>query len=216
MKNKKYIIFDFDGTLFDSQIGIKKAIKFTLAIEDIYDVSDEILESFIGPPLHKSFADHFGFEAEKIDVLITNLRKYYSEKGYKETALYNGIEDLILSLKKEGKVLAIATAKPTKYALQILKDFNLLTHFASVHGSASKGELFPKDRVIGSVMKDLDLFDAEDCVMIGDTIYDIKGAQYHNMDCIAVNYGYGKHKDLVDARPNKVVETVNELREFIL
>lgn len=216
MKNKKYILFDFDGTLFDSQIGIKKAIKFALAIEAIYDVNDEVLESFIGPPLHKSFAEHFGFSQEKTETLISNLRKYYSTKGYKETALYEGIKELILDLKNEGKTLAIATAKPTKYAVQILEDFNLLSYFSSVHGSSSKGELFPKDRVIGSVMKDLEVFDAEDCVMIGDTIYDIKGAQFHNMDSIAVNYGYGKWKDLKSARANKIVETVEELRALLL
>lgn len=216
MKHKKNIIFDFDGTLFDSQIGIKKAIKFALAKESIYEVEDEILESFIGPPLHKSFADHFGFESDKIDVLITNLRKYYSEKGYKETQLYDGIKELIVALKNQDKVCAIATAKPTKYALQILEDYDMIQFFSSVHGSASKGELFPKDRVIGSVMKDLDVFDAEDCVMIGDTIYDIKGAQTHNMDSIAVNYGYGKRKDLKDAGATKIVDTVAELKGMLI
>ena len=216
MKNKKYILFDFDGTLFDSQIGIKKAIKFALAIEDIYDITDEVLESFIGPPLHKSFSEHFGFKEDKIEVLITNLRKYYSEKGYQETQLYEGIKSLIIELKAQDKILAIATAKPTRYAKQILKGYKMNEFFSSVHGSASKGELFPKDRVIGSVMKDLDLFDAEDCVMIGDTIYDIKGAQFHSMDSIAVNYGYGKRKDLVSARANIIVETVNELQKILL
>lgn len=216
MQDKKYIIFDFDGTLFDSQIGIKKAIAFALAKEKIFDVADDVLESFIGPPLHKSFATHFGFKEDKIEILITNLRKYYSEKGYQQTALYDGVKELLLALKAQDKVLAIATAKPTKFAVQILKDYDLYALFSSVHGSASKGELFPKDRVIGSVLKDLDLFDAEDCVMIGDTIYDIKGAQFHNMDSIAVNYGYGIRKDLVSARPNKLVETVEALRASLL
>ncbi len=216
MKNKKYIIFDFDGTLFDSQIGIKKAFQYALKQEGIIENDKEKLQSFIGPSLHSTFEKHYGFSKEKIDEVIVKFRAYYSNKGYLETALYYEVKEMLQDLKNADKSISIATAKPTVYAKQILKNFELMHFFDSIQGSKLKGELFPKDRVIGSVMKDLDLFDAEDCVMIGDTIYDIKGAQYHNMDCIAVNYGYGKHKDLVDARPNKVVETVNELREFIL
>ena len=65
-------------------------------------------------------------------------------------------------------------------------------------------------------MNDLNLFDAEDAVMIGDTIYDIKGAQFHNMQTIAVNYGYGKLKDLQDAKPSRLAETVSDLRAILL
>lgn len=216
MKDKKYILFDFDGTLFNSQIGIKKAVKFALKHEGIVENDDEKLESFIGPPLNYSFEKHYGFKAEKIDELITNLRKYYSEQGYQETALYDGIREMLFALKQKNKSLSIATAKPTIYAKQILESFELSHLFDSVQGSLMKGELFPKDRVIGSVMKDLELFDAQDCVMIGDTIYDIKGAQFHNMDTIAVNYGYGKLKDLKDARANLIVETVAELRNVLI
>lgn len=216
MKNKQYILFDFDGTLFDSQIGIKKAVQFALAQEGIEENDHDKLQSFIGPPLHYSFETHYGFSKEKTEELITNLRKYYGTEGYMQTELYDGIEDLLVSLKKENKILGIATAKPTLYAENILKDFGLTHFFDSVQGSLLKGELFPKDRVIASVMNDLNLFDAEDAVMIGDTIYDIKGAQFHNMQTIAVNYGYGKLKDLQDAKPSRLAETVSDLRAILL
>lgn len=216
MKNKQYILFDFDGTLFDSQIGIKKAVQFALAQEGIEENDHDKLQSFIGPPLHYSFETHYGFSKEKVEELIGNLRKYYGTEGYMQTKLYDGIKELLEALKKENKSLSIATAKPTVYAENILKDFGLTHFFDSVQGSLLKGELFPKDRVIASVMKDLNLFDAEDAVMIGDTIYDIKGAQFHNMQTIAVNYGYGKLKDLQDSRPSKIVETVSELKSILL
>jgi phosphoglycolate phosphatase len=52
--------------------------------------------------------------------------------------------------------------------------------------------------------------------MIGDTIYDIKGAQAHNMRTIGVTYGYGKEKDLKDARANKIVHSVEELKALLV
>ena len=216
MKDKKYIIFDFDGTLFDSQIGIKNAIQFALSKEGIEERNEDTLTAFIGPSLHYSFEKHYGFNKEKIEDLIANLRLYYSDKGYKETEIYQGVREMLFELKDKNKSLSIATAKPTIYAKQILEDFELTSFFDSIQGSSTNGELFPKDRVIGTVMKELDLFDAEDCVMIGDTIYDIKGAQQHNMRTIAVNYGYGKLKDLKSARANVIVETVSELKNVLI
>jgi phosphoglycolate phosphatase len=52
--------------------------------------------------------------------------------------------------------------------------------------------------------------------MIGDTIYDIKGAKEHGLDTIAVNYGYGKTQDLKDSKPTYLVESVEELRSILL
>ena len=216
MKDKKYILFDFDGTLFDSQIGIKNAIQYALSKEGIVEKDEEVLTAFIGPSLHYSFDKHYDFSKEKVEELINNLRVYYSEKGYLETEIYDGVKEMLIELKENNKTLSIATAKPTIYAKQILENFNLTSFFDSIQGSSTTGELFPKDRIIGTVLKDLDLFDAEDCVMIGDTIYDIKGAQENQMQSIAVNYGYGKLKDLKSAGANKIVETVSELKSFLL
>jgi phosphoglycolate phosphatase len=216
MKNKTTILFDFDGTLFDSKIGILNAVKYAMTLEGITEFDDETLEAFIGPPLHYSFQKHYNICDDKLDETIVTFRKYYAKQGYKETDVYPGVIEMLDALKAQGKTLAIATAKPTKYAKQILEIFEMTHYFDSIQGSLTKGELFPKDRIIGTVIKELDLFDTEDCIMIGDTIYDIKGAQAHNMRTIGVTYGYGKEKDLKDARANKIVHSVEELKALLV
>jgi len=215
MKNKQTILFDFDGTLFNSKRGIINAVKYALNFEGISNIDEAVLESFIGPPLYPSFQKHFGFTKEKIDEIIIIFRKYYSTKGYKETALYDGVEKMLLDLKKQNKTLAIATAKPTIFAKYILEDFKLTHYFDSIQGSRKDGELFPKQQIIASVLQELAIYDTEDCVMIGDTIYDIKGAQENNMQAIGVTYGYGKEKDLKDAKANKIVHSVSELHNLL-
>ncbi len=216
MKNKKYILFDFDGTLFDSKMGILNAVKYAMKKEGFTNFDDETLKSFIGPPLHYSFKKHYNIPENKLEETIVVFRKYYAEKGYKESSLYQGISELLANLKQKGKILAIATAKPTLYAKQILKIHKMTHFFNSVQGSLTKGELFPKDRVIGTVLEELEVFDTDECVMIGDTIYDIKGAQEHNMKTIGVTYGYGKAKDLKDARADVLVGSVLELRNILM
>jgi phosphoglycolate phosphatase len=216
MKHKKYILFDFDGTLFNSQIGIKKAIQYALSFEGIDEQDQAILQSFIGPSLHYSFEKHYGFNKDKLDDLVKNLRVYYNETGYLETEIYDGIPLLLEQLLSKNKVLAIATAKPTHFTEKILAHFALRSFFTSVQGSLLKGDVFPKENIIRAVLHDLNLYDSEEAVMVGDTIYDIKGAQYHQMQSIGVKYGYGKEKDLKAAGATKIVETVAELQGVLV
>ncbi|MCB0756786.1 MAG: HAD hydrolase-like protein, partial [Flavobacteriales bacterium] len=74
---------------------------------------------------------------------------------------------------------------------------------------------FPKEKTIGQVIVDLKIYNKENAVMIGDTIYDIKGAQQHNMPSIGVLYGFGKNQDIKDARPTFIAENVDELRNLL-
>lgn len=210
------IIFDFDGTLFNSRIGIVNAVKYALDALEIEHPTEEVLTSFIGPPLGHSFKTHFKLDDATLEKAIQTLREYYSQKGIFESEAYAGMEDLLKKLKQHGKTLAIATAKPTVYTHQILENHNWQSYFSSVRGSELKGELFPKEKTIGQVIDDLKIYDTTKAVMIGDTLYDIKGAQQHSMPSIGVLYGFGKKHDIQDARPNWIVENVHDLEKLLL
>tara|TARA_B100000497_G_scaffold126385_1_gene165124 strand:+ start:874 stop:1521 length:648 start_codon:yes stop_codon:yes gene_type:complete len=211
-----YVIFDFDGTLFDSRIGIVNSVKYALDKLQMVHPSEDVLTSFIGPPLHESFQNHFGLSKDDTTYAVVKLREYYGDKGYMQSKPYEGILAIIKALLNEHKMLGIATAKPTKYARSILVENSWDSYFHSIHGSELKGELFPKEKTIGEVLIDFNPRSLEECVMIGDTIYDIKGAQQHNVDSIAVDYGYGKTRDLKDAGPTHFAHTVEEMSRIIL
>lgn len=210
------IIFDFDGTLFNSKKGIISAVKYSLTHFEIPFPDDETLQTFIGPPLGLSFQKHFGMSKEISYEAIKKLREYYGDKGIFESELYEGIEVLLQHLKANNLKVGIATAKPTVYTHQILKYNKLQHYFDTVRGSSLEGELYPKEKTIGETLEDfkIGVYDdkaKKETVMVGDTIYDIKGAQYHNIPSIAVNYGFGKKQDLLDSKPTYFVETVKEL-----
>lgn len=211
----KYVIFDFDGTLFDSRKGIVGSIKYALDALNIQHPSEEILTSFIGPPLGDSFQRHLRLSPSDTELAIHKLREHYEAHGHMQSIPYVGCLELIHALLERNSILGIATAKPTPYAKQILLGNKWSDYFKSVRGSDLKGELFPKERTIGQVINDFNAYPKEQCVMIGDTIYDVKGAQQHQIDVIAVNYGYGKTQDLKDAKPNYMVENVQELQELL-
>ncbi len=114
------ILFDIDGTLTDSKIGITKSIQYALSKFNIRADNLDNLESFIGPPLPESFQKNYGFKPSQAQDAVDFYREYFSTSGMYENAVYPGISDLLADLKSKEKQLIVATSKPTIFANQIL------------------------------------------------------------------------------------------------
>ena len=112
--NKKYILFDLDGTLTDPMKGITKSVRYALNYYgiEVNDLND--LLPFIGPPLRDSFQEFYGFDALKAEEAVVKYREYFSTKGIFDNKVYPGIEVCLQTLKDQGKVLLVATSKARK------------------------------------------------------------------------------------------------------
>ena len=147
----------------------------------------------VGPPLRDSFL-RFGIPAAELDNAVAYYRKHYLAVGQFENAPYPGIPELLARLQSEGNKLYLATSKPETMASDILKYFDLRQYFTIVCGAVPGGRS-TKEEVIEHLLFQLDT--NEDLVMVGDTIYDVKGAAYHGIPCIAVSWGYGVMADMI-------------------
>lgn len=212
----KYVLFDLDGTLTDPKEGITKSIQYALKKYDILVEDLDSLEKCIGPPLKHSFMEYYNFTEEQADQAIEYYREYYSVKGMIENKLYRNIENLLKNLCESGLVLIIATTKPTVFAKQILKHFNLIKYFEAVVGSELDGTRSEKCEIIKFVIDKNHIKNIQEIVMIGDRKYDIIGAHTNNIDSIGVTYGYGSYEELKSAKPTFIVESVKEIYKLIL
>ncbi|RKU07233.1 phosphoglycolate phosphatase [Candidatus Poribacteria bacterium] len=204
-------LFDLDGTLTDSKIGITKSVQYALSKFNIREDNLDNLESFIGPPLSESFQKHYGFELTQAQDAVDFYREYFSTSGMYENAVYPGIPDLLAGLKSKGKELIVATSKPTVFANQILNAFNLHQHFTAVVGSHLDGTRTSKTEIIAHALSTLDKSTENGVVMIGDREHDIIGAQGNAIDSIAVTYGYGSLLELQRANPTYLVHAVEDI-----
>ena len=93
MKDYKAVLFDLDGTLFDSGEGVKKSVEYALNKFGIKVEDRDSLGCFIGPPLTVSFKTFYGFDDEKADRGVAYYREYYADKGIFEGYVYDGIEE---------------------------------------------------------------------------------------------------------------------------
>lgn len=214
----KYLLFDLDGTLTDSQEGITKSVSYALINLGVEDLPEDIKLRFIGPPLKDSFPKYCGFDEETTEKAIALYRERYSKVGKFENRPYEGIPELLKKLKDDNRVLVIASSKPTGFVEDILNKFDLRQYFDIISAADLSGKKCEKEDVIKEALEILNLKNGDkDVVMIGDRHYDINGAKYFNLDSIGVNYGFAFDKnELKDAGATYVVETVKELGELLL
>jgi phosphoglycolate phosphatase len=121
--------------------------------------------------------------------------------------------DLLKRLKSEGHKLYVATSKPEKISVEILHKFEMAQYFDLIVGSVADGIRDAKADVIAYVLKHM--APADEAVMVGDTVYDILGANAHNLRSIAVSWGFGDLPDMIAAGAGTVVNTMDELYQAI-
>lgn len=144
----KYLLFDLDGTLTDSQEGITKSVSYALINLGVKDLPDDIKLRFIGPPLKDSFAKYCGFDEETTKKAIALYRERYSTVGKFENRPYDGIPNLLKELKEAGRVLVIASSKPTGFVEDILEKFEIKDYFDIISGADLSGNKSEKEDVI--------------------------------------------------------------------
>lgn len=207
MAKYHYYLFDLDGTITDSEMGITNSVKHALKKYGIEETDQDKLRKFVGPPLADSFMKYYGFTKEQAQKGIAYYREYYTNGGMFENKVYDGIPELLQKLKDAGKVLIVATSKPELFAKQILEHFDLAKYFDCIAGASMDESRVNKDEVIAYA---LDLYGVsehkEEMVMIGDREHDIFGAKKNDLDSIGVLFGFGDLKELQAAGADYIVE----------
>lgn len=211
-KDVKYVIFDLDGTITDPKDGITKSAAYALEAFGYGSVEPYSLDWFIGPPLHKSFMEYTGCSEDEGMRLVEKYRERYRTIGVHENILYPEIKALLEDLKSAGKILAVASSKPTVFVRQILSDFELTEYFTVVEGSDLAGKHVEKEDVLSSALSKL----GENAVMIGDRKFDITAAHALGIKAIGVSYGYAREGELEAAGADMIADFPEEIRKALV
>jgi phosphoglycolate phosphatase len=204
------VLFDLDGTLTASGPGIISSVRYALATMGRPVPDDATLDQFIGPPLLDSFRYLCGFDPAEVTVAIAAYREYYATDGQYENSVYDGIPELLTSLREAGRTLAVATSKAEVFAASILEHFGLTGYFATIVGSELDGRRTAKSEIITEALARLDR-PRTGTVMIGDRSHDVRGAVTVGVRSIGVLWGYGDDAELTGAGADALAATPAEL-----
>ena len=211
----KYILFDLDGTLTNPGVGITNSVMYALRKFNI-DVTDRTsLYKFIGPPLRESFETFYGFSSEESELAVKYYREYYSERGLYENEVYDGIENLLIELKKQGKILIVATSKPEAFAVRILEYFKLHEYFEFTAGATMDNTRNEKADIIKYALQSCHIVGKSSVVMVGDRKHDVLGAKENGLDSIGVLFGYGNYDELKNAGATFIAEKPGDVLGYV-
>lgn len=205
MSSLSAIFFDLDGTLVDSSIGIHNGFTYTFEQLGVPSPDAKTIRGFMGPPLETSFASCL--PQNQIELAVQLYRSYYKDKGVYEAELFPNIKSVLSELAKNYP-LYITTTKNTPIAVDMIKNFEIDHFFNGIYGSSPQA--LHKADVIRQALQTHKL--ASDRVaIIGDTKYDMIGAQETGIKKLAVTWGFGEEEELMNYRPDWVAHQPTDL-----
>lgn len=204
------VIFDLDGTLLDTSPGIYNSVRYAERKLGLARIPDGRLREFVGPPPKEMYRKIYGLDDEAALQAAKYHREYGRTKAIYEASVYPGIEDVLKWLKSMNVKLAVSTLKSQKIAETILENFALWNYFDSVAGM-DDSESMTKCQTILKAIEETGI-PGNRAVMVGDSRYDLDGAEEAGVDFVEVMYGFGF------VRPtgrNRFIRKVSELSNIL-
>lgn len=199
------ILFDLDGTLIDSEVGIVTSIEYALGKLGAPLPSRDILRTWIGPPLRATFPLALGDDAEAVEQAVALYRERFSTIGWREHTVYDGIGEAIETLAARGATLAVVTSKPDLYAGRIVESLPFGARFERVYAVTPDSRVSEKAGLIAQALADFGR-PAAQAAMIGDRHFDIEGARANGVRAIGAGWGFGSLDELRAAGADAIVE----------
>lgn len=146
------VLFDLDGTITDSGSGIINSVKYALKKAGRKIPPEDELRKFIGPPLQEQFMKCCGIEEKEAAEMVVLYREYYQEEGIFDNRVYDGVMEMLKTLKEAGLTIVMATSKPEKFAKMIAEHFGFAKYFDLIGGACMDGARTKKQEVIQYVL----------------------------------------------------------------
>ena len=191
------IFFDLDGTLCDPREGILHGFRHAYDVLGLPHPPIAAMEACIGMPLRTCF-EGFGLEREIAEKGAHHFQAFFEGRGFAEGKLYEGVTDLLRSLKEQGHPMAIVSAKPTFAVRFVAESLQILPYFDGLFGCAPK-ELAPLKAPILAEALRVTGWAAKDCIFIGDRAQDRDAAGAHGIRFFAAAWGFGQSDEHLGA-----------------
>lgn len=209
-RDYRLLIFDWDGTLMDSERHIVACMQATMG-----DLGLEVLErrevaNIIGLGMREALQRLFPQQSDPafFDRFVSCYREYYFADNAPQ-ALFDDAHATLQTLRREGYLLAVATGKGRHGLDKALSDTGLADLFHG-HRCAEETASKPDPRMVHELLRELSVA-PQQAVMIGDSEYDLQMAANAGIDAIAVSYGVHESERLLRYDPVACLDRIGEL-----
>lgn len=208
------LVFDWDGTLFDSTGAIVEAMQLASGDVGLPVPTRQAASYVIGLGLSDALRHAIPqIKPEQVPRLIERYRHHYSIRSG-QIILFEGIRDLIVQLHAKGVRLAVATGKSRVGLNEALRQSGLGAYFEATR-CADEGMPKPDPWMLNDLGLETGV-DPSRMLMIGDTTHDLDLARNAGSQFCGVTYGAHDAQALRDPFAWRVVDTVSDLATMLL
>ena len=210
----KTLILDFDVTLADTKESIIQTMKFVAHSFNIQNVDENLIESLIGLPLKTTFEKAFSLDEKLIEEATLIYREHYNEIVIDTISLFDGVKETLLDFYYKGINLTVASSKGKAALIKILKKQNIYDIFSFVGGEEDAKNKKPSPDIVNLIIDKYN-YQLNECLVVGDTIFDIEMGQRAYVDTCGVTYGNNTREKLEKQKPNYVIDSFRNLTEIV-
>ena len=210
----KTLILDFDGTLADTQRSIVETMKLVAENLNIQNVDEDLIKSLIGLPLKTTFEKAFSLDEKSIQEATVIYRKHYNEIAIDTISLFEGVKSTLMDLNQRGIKLTVASSKGREALNKILQKHQIYDLFSFVGGEEDVQNKKPSPEIVNLIMDKLGNTPNE-CLVVGDTVFDIEMGQRAKVDTCGVTYGNNTQEALDEQKPTYIIDNFKGLLEIV-
>ena len=214
------VLFDLDGTLVDSAPDLTLAANKMLSALGYPQVNCTQVKGWVGDGVRslvlRALTAIVGDVPDEslIEQGYGLFQRYYAESVYQDSTLYLGVHETLQTLKSSGLALACVTNKPSRFTKPVLEKSGLTGFF----GAVVSGDDLPLKKPDPAPLE----FAAEQlgvpltaCVLVGDSINDIRAADAAEIPVLWATYGYAGQDDIEQDATYGAIDTIVQLCECL-
>ncbi len=214
MNKYSLLVFDWDGTLMDSKAQIVNCMQSAIADLSLAPRTNEQISNIIGLGLEEAINSLYpDLKPKEIQHAAQTYREFYLFKDKTPSPLFDGVKEVLNTLKEADYELAVATGKSRRGLDKGLAETGLHSYFP-ITRCADETRSKPHPQMLEEILVDYNT-EAKKALMIGDSEYDLQLANNANVDGFAVSYGVHDLLRLLKQDPVGFIDDINQLPKWL-
>ena len=216
----KLIMIDVDGTLVDSVPDLAYCIDEMMQKLGLQKWGEVKVRHWVGNGIPKLVERALTGELEGrpikevFDIAYPIFLDLYEDNTAERSYLYDGVREGLDYLKSQGYQLGCVTNKSEQFTHPLLKVLGIFNDFKIIISGDTLAKRKPDPMPLLYCAEHFNL-KPEECLMLGDSVSDVKAARAAGFDIICMSYGYNHGNDIGDENPDLVIDSMNQLSDHL-
>lgn len=220
LKRPEMVLIDVDGTLVDSVPDLAFCVDEMLKQLDMPVRGEASVRHWVGNGVERlvkrGLLNDLNGEPDEglYNKALPIFRALYAENTSKRSCLYDGVSEALDYLSTTGVKIGCVTNKASEFTLPLLKDLGISDYFTTVLCGDMVEHKKPHPQPLLLSAEKLGV-SAENSLMIGDSMSDVKAARAAGFPIVCMSYGYNHGEDIRDYNPDAVIDSMAEIKNIV-